>query len=333
MTDQGDFKISISGKSAEEIAGKQIFPIRDPQGSITGFQDEFQQGLNPATPTALSPRQRAEQSEGFQKGFGPEEEEDFGRPDLSNVIKASATLSQQIKEQEKTLSNLNNVNVGTLAAKHKIPIDVAQKALKAERENRKAAIAELKDKKTGLEELAFGKKLTPEQDLAERRFEASQPKREIIETTPDVPGATRSFKDVPVETEKEKTAKATAKGKKTANQAKALKRISEIDAKIVSIKKGKKLTAIEGLGLLLKPELAKKFNAGEDIPIQDAIDSLLSEKDFLQGLAGPIPDKKEEKTFGAAVDANTGQTAPEGTKAALADGTKVIVKNGEWVER
>ena len=221
MAEQGDFKISISGKSAEKIAGTQIFPQRDPQENITGFENEFQQGFTPTTPTALSPEQRTTQEPGFQQGFNQQQpDDDFGRPDLSKVIKASTTLSQQIKEAENTLSKISSKSIGALskiAKTRKLKLSDVQKIVSSETARLKGIVADLKEKKSGLEELSFGKKPTAAEDLAERKFLADQPKRKIVESVG--PGGTPTFKDEPAEEgisakEKAQTKKLEAETKK-----------------------------------------------------------------------------------------------------------------------
>lgn len=193
----------------EALSGKgfNVIPIRDRQGNILGFEDEFQQGIDLKTPTALSPKQRrAQESEGFQEGFAPgQEEEDFGRPDLSKTIEASSKLNQQIKEAESRLLRIQgktSADFARLAKRTNMTLGDALKLGEAETKRQQELIDTLKDKKTTLDEVAFGKKPTPSEALAERRFEETRKRTTRIKETIDPEtGKVVGGVSVPVETE------------------------------------------------------------------------------------------------------------------------------------
>jgi len=232
-------------KLLNKILGDQIIPLRDKGGNITGFEDETGQGLLPATPTALSPEQRAANEPGLiSRDQG--EVENFGRPDLNSVFKARGVLDKQIKQVEKTLSNIDNANVTSLAAKHKVPILIAQKALKAERSRKETLLNSLKDKKSTLEQASFGEKLTPSQDLARDKFRADQPQRKVVATT-DVSGKITGGFDRPVK---------KAEGFKERNLAFKLKNLEfkekNLKKDIAQLKKGKTLDKVKAGGKILK---------------------------------------------------------------------------------
>lgn len=240
-------------REAFEGEGFSNIPIRDKQGNILGFEDEFQQGIELRTPTALSQEQRrAQESEGFQQGLAPQEDEtDFGRPDLSKSIQASAELSRQIKESEDTLLRLQRKTVKDFkktAKSRKTTLGEVLKEVDIDTKRHKDLIKELKDKKSFLEEIVFGKKPTPSEALAEKKFQAAKPGREIVETTPGATGdiepggpgqPTRSFTDVPVET-------GGIRGKELdfRNRSLALKE-KKFEAKLLEIEKGKTVDPIK----------------------------------------------------------------------------------------
>lgn len=139
-------------------------------------------------------------------------ETDFGRPDLVGQFRASNVLDQQIKEVENSISKIDGIkltDIARIAKKRKVKLDRAKELIKGERDKRENILKDLKEKKGVLDEGIFGKKLTPEQDLARDKFRADQPKREIVETTPPPTSdvgpikPTRSFTDVPVGAEEQ----------------------------------------------------------------------------------------------------------------------------------